>query len=1326
MKRFRRIKIGASIRNFRDRIRATVSVKKRNVAFFMALVLVVLVAFMIRCTPAVRGPLLIKAFDPWIQYYNAKYITEHSLYEYFHWTDKKSWYPEGIDRANTRPGLPFTAAVIWFILNFFGIPVSIYEVCYWFPAFMGAITVLACYFLGKEIYDRNCGLLAAFFLAFNTGHMQRTMCGFFDNETIGVFAVLMTFLFFLKAVKTGRFTHSIIAGLFLGYLSLSWGGFKFVFFILPLVVIIAILLNIYNENILIAYTGTIGTGFMIYGLYYNFNHNELLTSLSVGGVFFVTIIILFYHFIFLKRNNFPRSYNIFMNIVKWCFVPAALIIAIILWVNPELIPLGVGSRINSVLSPLVRDKMHLVASVAEHMPSAWSIYYYNTLIPLLLLPLGVFFCFKRLKVADILLMCFLLTVFYFTGSMIRIILLFAPAAALMGAYGLVNVLKIYGNFIGERRLSVGRKRRRQLRRTIGRSEVFAVYFLVGFLCVAQVFHATDVSINQLSYSQMVAGGEFHDWEDALTWMRNNIAGTDVVVSWWDYGYWLTPVGNVTTVNDNNTHNGRRIGMTGMALMQTDEIYSAKVLRELGADYVLVYFGFLISGMGGDEGKWPWMLRICNDNYNAYKDLDMEENNWAEDSVFLESDYINETSGRYENSWFQSQLVRMMFYQEPTSPSGINPNTEYLQWYYASQIGGNPSQNIRPRQTDDGDDWADHIPPNGQYDFKVFKKAYFSTNGMVKIFKVDYTALDSSFSITNPKIFDIGASTFGLKNTGTKPLTIQGVKVNDIECNYTMGRSNVDRILSYGEEDVVWVDLGVNYRLNDVVNITVTAEAEALRGTYIFDESTSNFFVTYAEPGEIRINRENSKIEQKGATADVILEVENIGNYEANLEEFYVNTEQNTYEATSYISGSSILRPGEKATVRVENVIGEFNPAESYLKGNLVGVKTSQGVYDEVIFSYNSEDYKLAILNEDRRLAPENLATNSPDTYRFHIPVDYKNTKTYAYTNETIKIRLKNRGSKLFGIDNVYVAKASSVRYGDIFNLTNTHTINPVDISTAEGTLILNPNDEVTIIIEPSDLPPSLTDIGLNEEIIVGVTANGYEDPDPIASDIGILQAISDNPNITIIENYDGLIKSVIYANETGKLLIKNTGDAILNITSIVLNDTTTISIADDVSFQYGDAVLDVHECALLNFDITGLRINKSNEVKVKVTTNTTAQGIHIFNAAVYSNLYDIILDGTTANMQPPPDGLLRVRVDNQGTESLNIDSIYVNNTYITLTDFDPDASIIDVGETIDYTITITDLNNNYGLGIVAGRKLKILVRTQEGAEELKTITVLDL
>jgi len=120
-------RIGNSLSSFKDRIRSSVvGAKKQNIVFFVALALVVIVAVMIRLTPVLRGPTLIKAFDPWIQYYNAKYISEHSLYEYFHWVDKKSWYPEGFKRAQTRPGLPFTAVVIWMILNFIGIPVSIY------------------------------------------------------------------------------------------------------------------------------------------------------------------------------------------------------------------------------------------------------------------------------------------------------------------------------------------------------------------------------------------------------------------------------------------------------------------------------------------------------------------------------------------------------------------------------------------------------------------------------------------------------------------------------------------------------------------------------------------------------------------------------------------------------------------------------------------------------------------------------------------------------------------------------------------------------------------------------------------------------------------------------------------------------------------------------------------------------------------------------------------------------------------------------------------------------------------------------------------------
>ena len=291
-------RIGESFKNFRDRIKASVNVKTRNILFFTALFLVVLMAILIRMTPILRGPNLIKAFDPWIQYYNAKYLSEHTLYEYFNWWDYKSWYPHGMDRSNLRPGLTFTVVIIYNVLNFFGLPISLYDVCFFFPAFMGGMTVLAAYFLGKEILDRRMGLFAAFFLALNTGHMQRTMAGFFDNETIGVFAILMTFVFFLKTIKTGRSFYSIIGGLFLGYLSLSWGGYTFGFYIIPLVCGLLVLLNKYDENVLIAYAGVEGVALLIFSLFTRFEASNLLSSFQIGGVFAFTIVLVIYHLIY--------------------------------------------------------------------------------------------------------------------------------------------------------------------------------------------------------------------------------------------------------------------------------------------------------------------------------------------------------------------------------------------------------------------------------------------------------------------------------------------------------------------------------------------------------------------------------------------------------------------------------------------------------------------------------------------------------------------------------------------------------------------------------------------------------------------------------------------------------------------------------------------------------------------------------------------------------------------------------------------------------------------------------------------------------------------
>ncbi|MFX1419202.1 MAG: STT3 domain-containing protein [Promethearchaeota archaeon] len=1294
------VKIVASLRNFRDRIRTSISVKTRNFLFFFAIVLLVILAILIRCSPIIRDVYLIKAFDPWIQWYNAEYLNEHTLYEYFNWVDYKSWYPSGFFRGGLRPGLTFTVVILYKIFNFFGLPISLYQICFFFPAFMGGLTVLVMYFLGKEVLDRSTGLFAAFFLAFNPGYLQRTTAGFFDNETIGVFATLMTFLFFLKAIRTGKFSRAVIGGLFLGYLSLSWGGYQFVYLLIPLICIILVLTNKYSENVLVSYAGVQGTGLLIFSLYSKFRYNSLFSDLSVGGIFLFTIILVIFHIIQTKKTEHPKVYNSIINTVKWVLIPGILIFAIIIWIAPEILPFGFGARFMSILSPLFRENISIVASVAEQMPSAWSVFYYNTLIPLVLVPLGIYFCFKRLNAADIFVIAFIILMYYFTGSMIRIILVFAPAAALAAAYGLVNILKIFGSFLGEKKVSVSRKRKRQLKGTLGSTETLVIYAVVGFLCIAQVVHTTNIAVTNLSFAQMSPLGVIHEWEEALTWTKDNLQGTDVVVSWWDYGYWLTPVGNVTTVNDNATKNQTVIGMTGMALMQTNELYSARILRMLKADYVLVYFGFFYSGLGGDEGKWPWMVHIPNDNYNTYLRMGLEEDNWKANSIFDINEYQNQTTGAFGDKWFQSQLCRMMFWYEPTVSDPQNHD----------QFEENYAREINRRRDNDGDLWVTHIPPNGNYDSKVFIPRYFSKFGMVKIFEIDYTVLDSTFDIENPEVLDTGYGTFKIVNTGKKDLEIQNVEINGTNYDFYLGSGGTT--IESGSEDLIWVDIksqGSTFQKNDVVSINVTAGSTGLYGRpYSFSEKTSSLFVKTAKEGKIRINKENSIIIQKDtSTVDLYLEVENIGKSTVLLDRYYVNddTIENKLNPASYnyLSGSAILEPTDKAFIKISDAIIDFYPIKEY---NKIGVATPNNISDELLFTSSVENYSLSILSQNRILSPELQATFGGN-YRNHIPIAFNESYAYAHDNGTIalNIKIKNTGDIVFGIAEVYL----------------TESLLSANFDVIPGKKTLQKNEERLIKIGIDTNDPANAKYGLtgdiNEEILVCITGS-FSELETVVSDIGYIHTIRDQEDIHIIESVEGTAVSYISANETGKLLIKNTGNEPITLESVILNNTITLDFSDpsDIEFLYGDSSLGVQECALISFDIPTLKINKSDDIIVNITTTTAAEYVTTLKAIVETEFYSITVDPTSKI--DDSDNRITIKIVNNGQLNVTLDAIYINKTYIPLSSF-----IFQVGNSFEIdslggTITIY-LNNLEDLigSISPGDEFIILARTLEGAED---------
>jgi asparagine N-glycosylation enzyme membrane subunit Stt3 len=173
--------------------------------------------------------------------------------------------------------------------------------------------------------------------------------------------------------------------------------------------------------------------------------------------------------------------------------------------------------------------------------------------------------------------------------------------------------------------------------------------------------------------------------DALVWMKNNLPATTVICSWWDYGYWLTILGNVTSLADNATINSTQIGMIGRTYL-TNETQSVRILKEQfngpygSPTYILVFATFASTGQdygyGGDEGKWQWMARIANAS-RTVRELytpewpEWEYKEWGAGQQYNTFGYSNSTTGMFQwNALGQNTTIyKLMEYAKSAEISG---------------------------------------------------------------------------------------------------------------------------------------------------------------------------------------------------------------------------------------------------------------------------------------------------------------------------------------------------------------------------------------------------------------------------------------------------------------------------------------------------------------------------------------------------------------------------------------------------------------------------------------------------------------------------------
>jgi len=774
-----------------------VKIDRRVLFLALSVSLITLLAFLLRLYPFFIYPPYISDYDSTIQFYNAAFITIYGYSAWFGWYNPMMWYPYGLDMSkNFLPGVPFTAAALFFLLRTIGFDVNIHMVCYFLPAVMGAASCIIVFFLGREVLDNKAGLIASFLFSFLPGAIERMIAGLVDNECVGLFFFVLSLLFFIRSMKKGSIPSAFIAGLALGGFIASWGASIYLLYVYPLTVILLILMKRYSTNLLMTYSITIligvfiGTRVPFHGSNYLVSSNSMLAMLVLVALIvweayprIKPTLVSFYETIAVKAPKLHALIKNRRNTAVAISILTIVILAVVTvasYTNPFFL-LALSHSINSitqisgryfsVINPFYRKEEVIVSSVAEHATTSWSMFFYDLHIALVLFPAGMYFAFQRRRDEDLLLIILGATTVYMAASMVRLIAMFTPVACLLSGFALSSIYDPLSKLVlGERRITV-KRRRVIVKRILGRESAVAVLVITGLMLFFSFSHGMTVAVYS-GTPQFVPrdryGNFYFDWEEAFIFMQNKLPADAIVVSWWDYGYWIMVRGNKTTIVDNATLNTTQIALVGQALTATNETESLKILRSFNATHVLVYFGHNDANLHGDEGKWIWMARISFDVFHTPWEYEY---------------YIPTLTGTiYTPKFFNMTLYKLLYYHDPSPDVYPYYTKKILDYALHTYMDQNKCPLVVSYdEVENPPGWY----PGWKYGFSVlkhFKPVFISSNHLVKIYEIDYSILNATMEITNASVYTNGSGTVEIRNTGLTSFNVTAIYVNGTLCN----------------------------------------------------------------------------------------------------------------------------------------------------------------------------------------------------------------------------------------------------------------------------------------------------------------------------------------------------------------------------------------------------------------------------------------------------------------------------------------------------------------------------------------------------------------
>mmetsp|Transcript_22538 Transcript_22538/g.53932 ORF Transcript_22538/g.53932 Transcript_22538/m.53932 type:complete len:606 (+) Transcript_22538:189-2006(+) len=398
---------------------------------------------------------LIHEFDPWFNFHATRYMFENGLRKFFRWFDHTAWYPIGRPVGTTiYPGMQLTSVGLYHVLKAVGLPMSLNDVCVFVPAWFGGVATVLTGLLAAEASGiPNALPAAAFIMSVIPAHIMRSVGGGYDNESIAVTAMVLTFFMWTRSLRTsGSWPIGVLAGLAYSYMVAAWGGYVFVdnligahagFLLLvdllvPQTVQRVLFKDLNFENTIKAYllffvVGTFGAVHVPVVGWHPLRSMEHIGPLLV----FFAYLVLGACEILRRRAGLSRGSAEFGALRRQVILVAAGALAVGLAVLMQSNYFGpLSLRVRGLFVKNAKTGNPLVDSVAEHQPATANAYWQYLHYMCAVAPFGFGLCFWKPNPGRIFLILYGSLAYFFSLRMNRLIILLGPVTSALAGVAL--------------------------------------------------------------------------------------------------------------------------------------------------------------------------------------------------------------------------------------------------------------------------------------------------------------------------------------------------------------------------------------------------------------------------------------------------------------------------------------------------------------------------------------------------------------------------------------------------------------------------------------------------------------------------------------------------------------------------------------------------------------------------------------------------------------------------------------------------------------------------------------------------------------------------